>query len=174
MTSLQTPAGRSTAAHSSARNLVRCVREHATSRAGKTAFVHLVDDDPHETTMTYAELDRRARAIAAYLQDRGLVGERVVLSYPPGLEFVAAYFGALYAGCVAVPTCQPRHRTLDQFRALAADADAAIALGTAASIAQFRAFADRTVTIPWIATDELVDAEADAGSRMTLRLTRSR
>ena len=89
-------------------NLVRRMREHAAERPGETAFVHLIDGDTPQASMTYAQLDRRARAIAAYLQDMRLAGRNVVLAYPPGLEFIAAFFGALYAGCVAVPAYPPR------------------------------------------------------------------
>jgi non-ribosomal peptide synthetase component E (peptide arylation enzyme) len=95
-------------------NLVRRMREHAAERPGETAFVHLIDGDTPQASMTFAQLDRRARAIAAYLQDMRLAGRNVVLAYPPGLDFIAAFFGALYAGCVAVPAYPPRPRTLDR------------------------------------------------------------
>ena len=99
-------------------NIVHCLREHAAERAADTAFVHLIDGGTPHVSMTYAQLDRRARTIAAHLQDMRLAGQRVVLAYPPGLEFIAAFFGVLYAGCVAVPTYPPRRRTLDRFDAI--------------------------------------------------------
>jgi 8-amino-7-oxononanoate synthase len=142
-------------------NLVRCLRARAVQRPDGDAFVCPIDDPSKQTALTYAQLDRRARAIAASLQDMGFAGQRVVLAYPPGLEFVAAYFGALYAGCVAVPTYLPRHRTLDQFAALASDAGASVALSTATAIAQIKPMAGRAVGIPWLATDEIADACAE-------------
>ena len=142
-------------------NLVRCLRTHAAERPGDAAFVELIDELSPQTTMTYGELDQRARAIAACLQDRCLEGERVVLAYPPGLEFIAAFFGVLYAGCVAVPAYPPRRRTLDRFDAIARDAGARTALSTASSIAQFKAMAGRVAAIRWLATDELARADAD-------------
>ena len=105
-------------------NLLRCLRGLASERPDDAAFVCPTDDPSQRTAMTYAQLDRRARAIAACLQDMELAGQRVILAYPPGLEFIAAFFGALYAGCVAVPTYLPRHRTRDRFEALAADSGA--------------------------------------------------
>ncbi len=110
--------------------------------------------------MTYAQLDRRARAIAACLQDLELAGQRVILAYPPGLEFIAAFFGVLYAGCVAVPTYLPRHRTRDRFEALVADSGASVALGTAGTIAQFKVMAGQAAGIPWLATDEIAEVRA--------------
>ena len=84
-----------------------------------------------------------------------------MLAYPPGLEFIAAFFGVLYAGCVAVPTYPPRRRTLDRFAAIARDAGARVALGTASSIAQYKAMPGQVAAIRWLATDELADADAD-------------
>ena len=58
-------------------------------------------------SLTYRELDQRARSVAAGLRDRGHAGEPIVLSLPPGLEFVTAFCGCLYAGSVAVPATPP-------------------------------------------------------------------
>ena len=60
--------------------------------------------------MTYGELDRRARVIAARLQLELQPGDRALLVYPPGLDFIAAFFGCLYAGVVAVPATYPKPR----------------------------------------------------------------
>ncbi|MEP7329416.1 MAG: aminotransferase class I/II-fold pyridoxal phosphate-dependent enzyme, partial [Betaproteobacteria bacterium] len=142
-------------------NVVRCLRGHAAKRPGETAFALLIDKHSPQAQITFAQLDCRARAIAARLQSMRLVGERVVLAYPPGLDFIAAFFGALYAGCVAVPTYQPRHRTLDRFVALTRDAGASLLLGTTVAISQFKAIAEHAATIPWLATDTLANALAD-------------
>jgi 8-amino-7-oxononanoate synthase len=142
-------------------NLVRCLRGRASERPDDAAFVGPFDDPSKRTALTYAQLDRCARAIAASLQAMDLAGQRVMLAYPPGLEFIAAFFGALYAGCVAVPTYLPRHRTLDQFAALASDAGASVALSTAAAIAQFKPMDGRAAGIAWLATDDIADAGAD-------------
>src|SRR4051812_23981319 len=50
--------------------------------------------------LTYNSLDERARALGGWLLSRGLQGQRVLLVFPPGLEFVTAFFGCLYAGSV--------------------------------------------------------------------------
>lgn len=59
------------------------------------------------TERTYAELDRRARAIAVDLVERGAAGERAIIFHPPGEEFLAAFLGCLYAGVIAVPAYPP-------------------------------------------------------------------
>ncbi|WP_234336748.1 fatty acyl-AMP ligase [Streptomyces xylophagus] len=54
-------------------------------------------------SLTHAELDTRARRTAVWLAERTEPGDRVLLLYPPGVDFAAAFFGCLYAGLVAVP-----------------------------------------------------------------------
>jgi len=83
-------------------HLIHVLRRHADERPRQPAFVHLLNGQADHASLTYAQLDRRARAIAACLQDMGFAGQCVLLVYPPGLDFVTAFFGCLYAGCVAV------------------------------------------------------------------------
>jgi 8-amino-7-oxononanoate synthase len=143
------------------RNMVRCLRELAAERPGDIAFDQLTDGDTPQASLTYGALDQRARAIATVLQDMRLAGQNVVLAYPPGLEFIAAFFGALYAGCVAVPVYPPRTRTLDRFHSIAGDAGAPLVLSTAVTVANMKSMDGRTAAVRWIATDELTDAHSD-------------
>ena len=143
------------------RNIVRCLRELAAERPGDTAFVHLLGCDTPHVSLTYAQLDRRARAIAANLQDMRLAGQNIMLAFPPGLEFIAAFFGALYAGCVAVPAYPPRTRTLDRFHSLTGDAGASLVLSTAATVAYMKTINGGTAAVRWIATDEFTDVHVD-------------
>ena len=156
--------------HQLSDHLIRVLRRHADDRPRQPACVHLLDDQADHASLTYAQLDRRARAIAARLQDMGCAGQCVLLVYPPGLDFITAFFGCLYAGCVAVPTYPPhRHRMLERFQAVAADAGARIALSNASGVAQFQAMMDAersgqaaaSSRLSWLATDEIPDALAE-------------
>jgi len=84
--------------------------------------------------MTYAGLDSSARRIAAELQARGATGERVLLVFDPGLNYIAAVFGCLYAGAVAVPVYPPdpfrAQRTLPRLQAIVKDAQAKLVLSS--------------------------------------------
>jgi 8-amino-7-oxononanoate synthase len=112
-------------------NLVDLLRHRAAHQPGDVGFSYLVDGESEEISWTYADLDRRARGIAAWLQSLGLHGERALLLYPAGLDFVAAFFGCLYAGVVAVPAYPPRkNRTLERIEAIANDAEAKVTLTT--------------------------------------------
>jgi acyl-CoA synthetase (AMP-forming)/AMP-acid ligase II len=148
------------------------LRRHAEERSDKSAFIHLLDGQPNQAVLTYAQLEQRARAIAARLQDMGFAGQRVLLVYPPGLDFITAFFGCLYAGCVAVPTYPPRrHRILDRFHAIAADAGVSIALSTSSAATQFQSLIEpksgKAATcsqMRWLATDEIPDELAEQWS----------
>lgn len=138
-------------------------------------YTFLVDGETDEAVMTCAELDRRARAIAKVLQDADLVGERALLLYPPGLEYIAGFFGCLYAGVVAVPAYPPEparlDRTLPRLQAMVADADATVALTTSPilSMAQFLfGQAPDLEALHWISTDTVADREADDWSQPAL------
>lgn len=86
-------------------------------RAGRqpldSVFRYLQGDGREDELLTYAELQRQARAIAVQLRERVVPGDRVVILVPPGLEYVAAFFGCLYAGAVAVPAYPPNPRRAD-------------------------------------------------------------
>ena len=151
-------------------DLVRVLRRHAEERPDRTAFVHLADGSSDPPSLTYAQLDRRAMSIADRLRDMGFAGQPVLLVYPPGLDFITAFFGCLYAGCVAVPTHPPhRHRVGDRFQAIAADTGARIALSTASAMGQFQIIteveksgrASASSRILWLATDEIPDVLAE-------------
>src|SRR5258706_15517697 len=88
--------------------LVELLRSRAVDQADVRAFTFLDDKGAESETLTYLELDRKARAIAAHLQRCGARGTPVLLLYPPSLEFIAAFFGCLYAGALAVPAYPPR------------------------------------------------------------------
>jgi acyl-CoA synthetase (AMP-forming)/AMP-acid ligase II/acyl carrier protein len=103
------------------------------------AYTFLQDGETEEASLTYSQLDQKARAIAAHLQSLKAVGDRVLLLYPPGLEFIAAFFGCLYAGVVAVPVYPPkRNQSILRLRAIASDAQTTIALTVSATLTEIQ------------------------------------
>src|SRR5436305_8047460 len=83
------------------------VQARATTHTDRTAFTFLTDGERDEQILSYGELDRRARRIAAKLQALLRPGDRVLLLFPPGLEFIEGFYCCLYAGAVAVPAFPP-------------------------------------------------------------------
>ncbi|HEX9942797.1 MAG TPA: AMP-binding protein, partial [Thermoanaerobaculia bacterium] len=136
----------------------------ADERPEAGAYTFLAEGEEEALSLNHADLDLRARAIGARLQSLGLAGERALLLYPPGLEFIAAFFGCLYGDVVAVPAYPPRSlRMLPRLRAVAADAHPEVVLTTGALLGGAEALAGRLpelVGVPWIATDSLAPALA--------------
>lgn len=144
--------------------LVDLLRTRAVQQPDRIAYRFLADGETETASLTYQGLDRQSRAIAAQLQRLNLQGERALLLYPPGLDYIAAFFGCLYAGVIAVPAYPPHNqRNTPRIEAVVADASAAIALTT-------RAIQDRTQALlakaeldrlQWLATDTVNDVLAD-------------
>lgn len=95
-------------AHFNPNTLVELLRWRADQQPDSLAYRFLQDGDSEIVSITYAELDQRARAIGAWLESLSSAGERALLLYPPGLEYIASFFGCLYAGLTAVPAYPPR------------------------------------------------------------------
>src|SRR5690349_16678680 len=87
--------------------LVELLQQRAQHQPEQLAYRFLLDGERDAVEITYAELDRRARAIAVLLSP-DVLEQRVLLLYPPGLEYIAAFFGCLYAGAIAVPAYPPQ------------------------------------------------------------------
>src|ERR1044072_8291122 len=97
------------------RTLVEALRWRARHQPERMAFTFLPDGEAAELRLTYAELDEQARSVAAHLQALNAAGERIMLLFPPGLEYIPAFYGCLYAGAIAVPAYPPRvNRTLSR------------------------------------------------------------
>jgi acyl-CoA synthetase (AMP-forming)/AMP-acid ligase II len=105
--------------------------ERAQNQPDLTAYIFLHRGETEVGRLTYRELESKARAIAASLQAIDAKGERALLLYPPGLEFIAAFFGCLYAGAIAVPAYPPRrNQKMTRLQAIVENAEAKIALTT--------------------------------------------
>ncbi|HEY6321839.1 MAG TPA: amino acid adenylation domain-containing protein [Thermoanaerobaculia bacterium] len=142
-------------------SLVEVARTRAGREGGRTLYTFLADGEREAGQLTFAALDRRARAIATAVAEVVAPGERVLLLYPPGLDFIAAFFSCLYSGAVAVPAYPPRpNRGHDRLRALLADADPRLVLTCAAMQRELAAVAAKVPElgrIETLATDAVPD-----------------
>src|SRR5262245_12451926 len=84
------------------------LRRKALHQGDRPAYTFLFDGEAEKIDLNYENLDMRSCAIGAFLQLSGATGKCVLLLYPPGLEFIAAFMGCLYAGAIAVPAYPPR------------------------------------------------------------------
>jgi acyl-CoA synthetase (AMP-forming)/AMP-acid ligase II/acyl carrier protein len=144
-------------------SMIEVLATQAAEQGDATAYTFL-DERDGETQITYAELDRRARLIAARLQLELSPGDRALLVYPAGLEFISAFFGCLYAGVVAVPATYPKpKRPMPRLQRIALDCDAHVALSTGQTLTTLdpELLSADAATNSWIATDELTADLAD-------------
>ncbi len=144
---------------------VSLLRTHADQLGGKAALTFFPAGEGVSTVLTYAELDRQARRIALALREHSQPGDRVLLLYPSGLDFVTAFFGCLYAGVVAVPAYPPRpNESAHRLRAIVADAGAQLALTMRTLLATSANFTPEglgSATLRLLTTDDLPASNAD-------------
>lgn len=139
--------------------LVDLLESRAKENVDKYAYRYLHRGEEETASFTYKELDIQAKAIASRLQSIVTLGERALLLYPPGIEFIAAFFGCLYAGVVAVPVYPPRrNQKMSRLETIVKDAGATVVLTTASIQSQVESrLADNPdlKVLHWLATDEV-------------------
>ncbi|MEH1904270.1 MAG: fatty acyl-AMP ligase [Nostoc sp.] len=147
--------------------LVELLSYRAKNQPEQKAYTFLQSIEKEAESLTYEELHLEAQAIAASLQSLNIVGERALLLYQPGLDFIAAFFGCLYAGVIAVPAYPPRrNQKLSRLQAMTADAQAKIVLTSKSLLDNLQtSFNQKDLEISglhWLATDELSNDLAQA------------
>ena len=148
--------------------LVELLRSRALQQPQQRIYTYLVDGEIEAAHLTHGALDRQARAIGALLQSCKARGERALLLYPAGLEFIAAFFGCLYAGVIAVPLPPPNmaqpQRTVPRLRTIANDAQPMLVLTTSSILSKVEGLftqAPELRTLRWLATDKVAGSAAD-------------
>jgi acyl-CoA synthetase (AMP-forming)/AMP-acid ligase II len=142
------------------------LREAAQAQPDHLFYRWLLDGEEQEQVITYGEMDARARAIASVLAERAAPGDRVLLLYEPGLDFIAAFYACLYAGLIAVPAWPPDPtrlaRTLPRLRSMVADCEADVVATSSMIYGFFPVVAQQAPDLrdlTWITTDTIT-AEA--------------
>lgn len=136
--------------------LVDLLRQRAQDQPYQETYEFLTEGDEVASRLSNQDLSRQAQVIGAQLQAHQAYGERVLLLFPPGLSYIAAFFGCLYAGAVAVPAYPPRpNRSMSRLKAIAKDAQPKIVLTTSKLLADLRARGDYAFAedLIYIATD---------------------
>jgi len=147
-------------------NLVTLLQKRVQENPEAPAYIFLSGKDFQQSILTYSHLDAQARTVAGLLQNVAERGERALLLYPPGLDFIAAFFGCLYAGIIAVPAYPPRlNRNALRITAIAEDSGARLALSTAAIVGRLESLTAHTPDLgkmQWLATDQLPGSLAES------------
>lgn len=115
------------------------ILDHWANRRGDKPAYLFTDGESAEQGLTYGELWSQVRGLAGYLQGRCGIrpGDRVLLLYPPGLDFVIGFYACHAAGAIAVPAFPPRrNRKASRIRSIVVDADVRWALSTRSVVEQ--------------------------------------
>ena len=141
-------------------SLVDMLAERAQTQPDQRAYTFLVDGIIECDTLTYRQLDRQSREIAVMLQSALDQGDRALLMYSPGLDFVSAFFGCLCAGVIAVPVYPPQssrpERSLPRLRTTYGESGAKAILCTEDGFCKFATLFQsdpELSTCPLLATD---------------------
>ena len=141
--------------------LIDLLRRNAGRQGDQLAYAFLVDGESEKVELTYKELDQRSSAIGALLQLSGVAGEPVLLLCPPGLDFIAAFLGCLYAGAIAVPAYPPKpNRSQLRLLSIIEDSRATVILTTRAVLAGVEHMfedAPSARRLRWLAVDDITD-----------------
>ena len=145
------------------KTLIDVLRWRAQRQPDEPLYTFLVDGERKTQSLTFGELHQQAETLAAHLQALGLEGQRVMLLYPSGLDYIVGFFACLYAGVIAVPAYPPDptrlDRTLPRLEAISTDAKVQAIL----TFGGLRRFSGRLVKrarqlapLTWIDTPSLV------------------
>jgi len=92
-------------------SLVAVLEHRAATQAQERALVFLTDRGAEDCVLTFGELHDAANTVAQRLIAVAKPGDRALLVFAPGLEFVIAFFGCLIARVIAVPMMVPRRQS---------------------------------------------------------------
>ncbi|MEO8180780.1 MAG: AMP-binding protein [Deltaproteobacteria bacterium] len=112
----------------------------ATTAPDRRACLYLSDGEREEASLTYAELQRAVLAASSHLSAIARPGDRVMLFYPAGLDFIVAFLACLYTGVVAVPVSVPnRKRGLEVVAGVGQDCGASALLSVGSLLERYEA-----------------------------------
>jgi acyl-CoA synthetase (AMP-forming)/AMP-acid ligase II len=134
-------------------NFISILRYRSQHQPAQIAYRFLDFTTENHPQISYAELDRMARSISIKISAVIAPGERVLLLYPPGLDFVAAFFGCLYAGVIAVPAYPPRqNQNLLRLQSIIDNSQPSLVLTTSSLLSNWTT-APELEHLLWIATN---------------------
>jgi len=148
--------------------IAEMLRYRSQESPDKTAYLFLeflAGDDISEHRISHYGLGRRARHIASLLRSGNALGDRALLLYPPGIDYIASFFACQYAGIIAVPSYPPfSQRHFSQLLSIVKDASPRTVLSIKAVADSIRPEMEKAgMELKWINTDETEETAHDEG-----------
>ncbi|MEQ1719644.1 MAG: amino acid adenylation domain-containing protein [Nitrosomonas sp.] len=144
-------------------NLVTLLQYHAQKMPQQCAYIFLHENERMERSINFAELDMQVRKVAVQLQRLKLRGQRALLVYPAGIEYIIAFMGCLYAGVIAVPVYPPSKHYAYRLKAIIRDAIPSAVLTTQVLQNKLQENHQKdweSNELIWLATDVLSDSDS--------------
>ncbi len=149
-------------------SMIELLCDRAATDPDAHAFTFLESGEQEGATLSWAELDLRSRALGAAISTRVGPGSRVLIMLPPSAEFVPAFFGALYAGAVAIPTYPATgaraDRSTERLRGMLTDAAVGLIVSTSgirSRAAALETLVPELVGTPWLDVDDVAEETAE-------------
>src|ERR1700736_3194556 len=152
-------------------SLVDLLARRAAEPAHERAYVFLSDKGDEEAVLTFAELQRCAAAMAARLRQSSAPGDRALLLFGPGLDFIIAYFGCVLAGVIPVPMMLPRRNSsLDSSASIVASCTPRVVMTNARVRSARPDLGDRfsQPQVQWVTVDEAVQPSGEAEQELPM------
>ncbi|HMR40460.1 MAG TPA: SDR family NAD(P)-dependent oxidoreductase [Ignavibacteria bacterium] len=144
---------------------IELLRWRAKNQPDKLAYQFLDNGETEGFSYTYAELDKRARSVAAQLQKIMKKGDRVILVFDNDLEYIAVFYACLYAGIISAPLHPPgRNKSMYRISSVTKDAYAEVILTTSKLKEELKDQFSADIVLKdlnWISTDEMSNDHAD-------------
>jgi len=158
------------------KTIIDYLHHHASTKPNDIAFRFLNDAGQVPLELTFEELWFEALSVATFLQSKAKAGDRVMLFYPPGIDYVIAFYGCLLAGVIAVPLYPPRkNKKSDRIVKVAQSCQSVIALTTRSEVSTIRSCwaqqNDLALPLEFFTTDNSVSPLGDLGDVIKVSLT---
>jgi acyl-CoA synthetase (AMP-forming)/AMP-acid ligase II len=154
-------------------NIVETLEKQSQNQPEKTAFIFLEDGETETAKLTYQQLKRKSQAIASILQSQNLTDSRLLLLYPPGLEFISAFFGCLAAKAIPLPAYPPRlNRSLSHLEAIVSNAQPQRILTTTSLLPMIQSCLrnSQLAQLVCLTTDDIAESYAEVWQKPKLNL----
>lgn len=152
--------------------LVELLRWRSLQQPEENVYTFLNNREVGELNLTYGQLDYQARSIAALLQSCVTSQEPVLLLFQPGLDFIAAFLGCLYAGVIAVPAYPPKpNRSIHRLQTIVADTQLKVVLTTVSLLSNVERWVNQCPdmkTLRWLTVDDIPNNLAEKWQKPTI------
>ena len=112
-------------------NMVEVFEKNCSLHPDKVIYYYLEDGFNESARIVFSQMNRRVKSVAAALQSRFTKGDRALMLFPSGIEFIVSLFGCFYSGVIGVPAYPPRkNRMFDRFESIVKDGSPSVILTT--------------------------------------------